>query len=144
MYYRQTNIKKSHKNNKFKIAAPRWYEKLELSDGSCSVSDIKNYFAYTIKKYDTLTDNSPKRIYVITIENKVIFRVKTGYCLELLTPQMMTSFASKKSKINEDENGKNGLSLEIAEVVSVHRPSSILVHSPMIINKIQDFCIHSS
>ena len=130
MYYRQRNIKRSHKNNKFKIAAPRWYEQLQLPDGSYSVSDIQNYFEYTIKKYDTLIDNSPKRIYVMTIENKVIFRVKTGYCLEPLTPQTMKSFSSKKSKMTEDENGKNVPSLEIAEVVLVHRPSSIVHLSP--------------
>ena len=130
MYYRQRNIKRSHKNNKFKIAAPRWYEKLELPDGSYSVSDIQNYFEYTIKKYDTLIDNSPNRIYVMTIENKVIFRVKTGYCLELLTPQTMKSSSSKKSRITEDENGKNVPSLDIAEVVLVHRPSSIVHLSP--------------
>ena len=34
-------IKKSHKNNKFKISAPTWNEKFEFPDGSYSVSDIQ-------------------------------------------------------------------------------------------------------
>ena len=35
---------KSYNNNKFKISAPTWNDKLELSDGSYSISDIQNYF----------------------------------------------------------------------------------------------------
>ena len=38
------NIKKSYKNNKFKIPAPTWNEESELPDGSYSVSDIQDYF----------------------------------------------------------------------------------------------------
>ena len=44
------NIKKSHKNNKFKISAPTWNEKFQLPDGSYSVSDIPDYFKYILKK----------------------------------------------------------------------------------------------
>ena len=46
MYYTWKNIKKSYKNNKLKISAPTWSEKLELPDGSNSVSDIKYHFEY--------------------------------------------------------------------------------------------------
>ena len=42
-------MKKSYKNNKFKISAPTWKEKSELPDGSYSVSDIKDYFEYILK-----------------------------------------------------------------------------------------------
>ena len=52
------NIKKSHKNNKFKISAPTWNEKFQLPDGSYSVSDIPDYFKYILKKHETVTDNS--------------------------------------------------------------------------------------
>ena len=44
------NIKKSYKNNKFKISAPIWNEEFELPDGSYSVSDIQDYFEYIFKK----------------------------------------------------------------------------------------------
>ena len=40
IYYTWKNIKKSYKNNKFKISAPTWNEEFELPDGSYSVSDI--------------------------------------------------------------------------------------------------------
>ena len=38
IYYTWKNIKKSCKNNKFKISAPAWNEEFELPDGSYSVS----------------------------------------------------------------------------------------------------------
>ena len=44
-----TNIKKSYKNNKFKISAPTCNEEFELPDGSYSISDIKDYFKYVSK-----------------------------------------------------------------------------------------------
>ena len=40
IYYTWKNIKKSYRNNKFKISAPTWNEEFELRDGSYSVSDI--------------------------------------------------------------------------------------------------------
>ena len=42
IYYTWKNIKKSYKNNKFKISAPTWNEEFELPDGTYSVSDILN------------------------------------------------------------------------------------------------------
>ena len=42
IYYTWKNIKKSHKNNKFKISAPRWNEEFKLPDRSYSVSDIQD------------------------------------------------------------------------------------------------------
>ena len=38
------NIKKSYNNNKFKIPAPTRNDKVELPDGSYSISDIQDYF----------------------------------------------------------------------------------------------------
>ena len=38
------NIKRSCKNNKFKISAPTWNEEFELPDGTYSVSDIQYDF----------------------------------------------------------------------------------------------------
>ena len=40
VYYTWKNMKKSYKNNKFKISAPQWNEEFELPDGSFSISDI--------------------------------------------------------------------------------------------------------
>ena len=44
IYYTWKSIKKLYNNNKFKILASMWNEKIELPDGSYSVSDIQGYF----------------------------------------------------------------------------------------------------
>ena len=59
-------------------------------------------------------------IYVNKIENRITFKIKTGYYIELLTPETMKLFGSTKSKINKDENGENVSHLEINEVILVH------------------------
>ena len=64
-------IKKSYRNNKFKISAPKWNEDFELPDGLFSVSDIQEYFEYIIKKYETVTDNLSIKIYVNKLENTI-------------------------------------------------------------------------
>ena len=71
-----------------------WNDKFESLDGSYSVSDIQDYFEYIIKKHDTVTGNSPIRIYENKIENRIIFKIKTGYYFELLTPETMKLFRS--------------------------------------------------
>ena len=71
-----------------------WNDKFESLDGSYSVSDIQDYFEYIIKKHDTVTGNSPIRIYENKIENRIIFKIKTGYYFELLTPETMKLFGS--------------------------------------------------
>ena len=50
IYYTCRNIKSSYNNNKSKIPAPTWNDKLELPDGSYSISDIPDYFEYILKK----------------------------------------------------------------------------------------------
>ena len=42
-------ITKSSYNNKFKISAPTWNDKVELPDGSNSVSDIQDCFGYILQ-----------------------------------------------------------------------------------------------
>ena len=55
IYYTWKNIKKSYKNNKFKISAPTWNEEFELPDGSYSASDTQDYFEYILKKHERVT-----------------------------------------------------------------------------------------
>ena len=52
IYYTWKNIKKSYKNNKFKISAPTWTEEWVVPDGSYSVSDIQDYFEYILKNME--------------------------------------------------------------------------------------------
>ena len=89
--------KNSYNNNKFKIPAPTWNDKSELPDGSCSVSDIQYYFEYILKKHGENTDKPSVQIYVNKIENKVTFKIKDGYSLELLTPETMKLLGSIKN-----------------------------------------------
>ena len=84
IYHTWKNIKSEYNNNKFKINAPTWDNEFDLPDGSYSISDIQDYFEYIIKKHETLTDNPPVLIYVKKIKNRIVFKIKTGYKLELL------------------------------------------------------------
>ena len=44
------NMKKLHRNNKFKIPTPTWNDELELPDGSYSMSSIQDYFERILRK----------------------------------------------------------------------------------------------
>ena len=43
IYYTWKNIKMSYKNNKFKISAPTWSEKFELSDGRHTAQKMEDF-----------------------------------------------------------------------------------------------------
>ena len=120
IYYTWKNIKSKYNNNKFKISAPTWNETFDLPDGSYSVDDIQDCFKFIIKKHETITDNSPVQIYPNKIKNRIVFKIKTGCKLELLTPETMKLLGSTKKLVDKDKNGENIPNLEIAEVVLVH------------------------
>ena len=117
--------KSSHNNNEFKISAPTWNDKFDLPDGSYSVSDIQDYFGYILKNHGENIDNPSVRIYVNKIDNiknikKCQSEIKTGYYLELLTPETMKLLGNTENKITKDKNGENVPHLEISEVLLVH------------------------
>ena len=120
IYYAWKNIKTSYNNNNFKISAPTWNDKFELPDGSYSVSNIQDYFEYILKKHGENIDNPSVKIYVNKIENRITFKIKNGYSLELLTPETMKFLGSIENTIIKDEKSQNVLHLEITEVVLVH------------------------
>ena len=115
IYYTWENIKSSYVNNKFKISAPTWNDKFELHDGPYSVSDIQDYFEYIFKKHRENIDKPSVQIYVNKTENRIAFKIKHGYSLEILTPETIKLLESTKSKIT-----KGKLHLVITEVVLVH------------------------
>ena len=96
IYYTWKNIKSEYKNNKFKISAPTWNDTFDLPDGSYSISDIQDYFEFIIKK--TLTENPPIQIYPNKVKNRIVFKIKAGYKLELLTPETMKLLGSTKKR----------------------------------------------
>ena len=120
IYCTWKNIKSEYKNNKFKISAPTWNKTFDLPDGSYSIDDIQDYFEFIIKKHETLTDNPPVKIYPNKIKNRIAFKIKTGYELELLTPETMKLLGSTNKVVDKDKNSENGPKLEIVEVVLVH------------------------
>ena len=120
IYYTRKNIKSSYKNNKFKISAPTWSDEFELPHGSYSISDIHDYFEYILKKHSENVDNPSIEIYVNKIENRVTFKIKNGYYLELLRPETVKLIGSTESKITKDKNGENFPHLEIVELVLIH------------------------
>ena len=84
--------------------APTWNEECELPHGSYSISNV---FEYIFKKHRAKTFNPSIRIHANKTENKIVFKMKAGYYLELLTPETMKLLWSNKSKITENENGEN-------------------------------------
>ena len=54
------------------------------------------------------------------MENRIMFKIKTGYYLELLIPETMKLLGSTKSKIIKNENGENMSYIEIAKVLLIH------------------------
>ena len=117
IYYTCRNFKSECNNNKFKISAPTWNDEFNLPDGSYSVSDIQNYFEYIIEKQKIIADNPPVHIYVNKIENRIVFKIKTGYKLELLTENTLQLLGSSKKVIDKNKNGEPRL--ETVEVVLV-------------------------
>ena len=72
IYYKSKNTK-----NPYNICANQNY-KFELSDVSYFLSDSQDYFKRIIKKCETMSDKPSRTIYVNTLENSMIFKIKTG------------------------------------------------------------------
>ena len=107
IYYTWKNIKTEYNNNKFKISAPTSNETFDLPDGSYSIPDIQDYFEFIIKKHETLTENPQIQIYTNKIENRIVFKIKAGYKLELLTSGTMKLLGSTKKVVDQNKNGEN-------------------------------------
>ena len=120
IYYMCKNNKSEYNNNKFKISVPTWNDTFDLPDGSYSIVEIQDYFEFIIKKLEILTENPPVQIYIKNIKNRIVFKIKTGYKLELLTPKTMKLLGSTKKDADKDKNGENVSKLEPAEVVLVY------------------------
>ena len=91
-----------------------------MPDGSYCIADIQDYFVFIIKKHETLTENPPVQIYPSKIKNRIVYRVKTSYKLELLSPEAMKLLGSSKKGVDQDKDGEDVPKLESDEVVLVH------------------------
>ena len=86
---------------------------------SYSVSDIQDYFEYISKDMEKTLIILQSIKNVKKIQNRITFKVKIGYYLELIMTETMKLLGNTKSKINKDKNGENMAHLEIAEVVLI-------------------------
>ena len=72
------------------------------------------------KKHNEKIDNLSIRIFVNKLENRITFKIKTGYYIDLLTPETVKLLGSTENKITKDKNAANIPHLEITEVVLAH------------------------
>ena len=100
IYYTWKNIKSACNNNTFKISAPTWNDTFHLPDGSYSIAEIQDYFEFIIRKYETLTENPLVLIYPNKIKNRIVFKVKTGHKLELLSSETMKLLGSTEEDVD--------------------------------------------
>ena len=103
------NMQKSYENNKRKLSGTSWEKKAELPGESSVIKIILYYFEYSARKYEknkqtnkqkNIFFNFPSQVYFFKIENKIISKciffkienriiskIKSGYFLEVLTPE---------------------------------------------------------
>ena len=120
IYYTWKNVKSDDNNNKFKISAPTWNDTFDVPDGSYSIAALQNYFEYIIKKHETIADVSLMLIYVNEINNRVVFKIKSGYKLELLSKETMRLLGSSADTIDGDKNSELVPKLESVDLVLAH------------------------
>ena len=97
--------------------------KYHLQYGKKYLNYLMNHALYMIFKVILKINNNKKpsiRIFVNKIKNRITFKIKTGYYLELLTPETTELLGSTKIKIKKDGNDENVPPLEISEVLLIH------------------------
>ena len=109
IYYKWKSLKGEYNNNKFKLTGPIWSENVNLPDGSYTIEDIQDYFLWIIKKHEIdveSSEESPILICPNRIENKIVFKTKARYKLELLTNETMRLLGDGPV-VDTDKNGEN-------------------------------------
>ena len=66
------------------------------------------------------TWNPSVQIYPNKIKNRIVFKIKTGYKLELLTPETIKLLGSTRKDVDADKNSEKIPKLESVEVVLFH------------------------
>ena len=124
IHYTWHNIEEQYNNNKFRttLFGPTWSKDVTLPDGSYEISQLRTYFLdEVIKKHESnikSNEQSPILIYANRILNRVSFRIKTGYKLELLTNETVILLGDGPI-IDTRKNDENVSKLEIVRNVLV-------------------------
>ena len=69
---------------------------------------------------ETKTYSLPVQLYVNKIKNRVVFKIKTGYELELLSPETIRLLGDTKKDADQEKDGEDAPKLEALELVLVH------------------------
>ena len=85
------------------------------------------------KKPKTLTENPPVQIYPNKIKNRILFKIKTGYKLELFTPETMRLLGSTKKDADADKNSEHVPKLESVEVVHCNLAKNDYQHASKVL-----------
>ena len=73
-----------------------------------------------IKKHEAITGTSPILIYANKIKNRIVFKIKSRYKLELLSKEALQLLGSLSNAIDSDKNSELVPKLGIVDVVLVH------------------------
>ena len=114
IYYTWKNIKSAYRNSKFKISAPTW-----IWFAWWFLFNLKHSGLLWIyhQKHKTLADNPPIQIYPNKTKNKIVFKIKTEYKLEWLSPETMKLLGSTKKDVDKAKDGEDIPKLQFVEVV---------------------------
>ena len=82
-------------------------------------SGIQDHIEYIIKKHKELPVNPPIHIYINRINNRLVFKIKYGYKLELQTPETMELSSNTKKLIDKTKYREIVASVEVVKVVLV-------------------------
>ena len=91
-----------------------------MLDGSYSIAALQNYFENIIKKHETIANVSPVLIYVNEINNRIAFKIKSGYKSELLSKETMKLLGSSTDTVDGDKNIELVPKLQSIDLVLVH------------------------
>ena len=90
-----------------------------MTDGSYSVSDVQDYIEFIIKKHETLTKIPPIHVNINRTNNRLVFKIKNGFKLELQMPETTRLFDSTIKFIDKTKNVEEVPSLKVVEIVLI-------------------------
>ena len=67
-----------------------------------------------------MTENPPIQIYPNEIRNRIVFKVKTGYKLKLLSPETGKLLGSTEKDVDKGKDGEDVAEQESVELVLMH------------------------
>ena len=104
IYYTRKNIKISYKTSIFAMSASTWSDEFELPYGSYSMKKFKTILNISFKNMiNNNTTNFPIQTYANITNNRINVKVKTGYILGILTPELMKLPGCNEKNINKTE-----------------------------------------